>query len=170
MPAKVVTPVINAPTFEFLKVQMTIHLSRSQTDGDFALIEAMMPPDEDGGLHMQTREDELIHLLEGELHVTTGQESLVLKAGQYYFAPRNISHYLRNRGSRVARALLINAPGTFDEFIQQAGVTSADAAASASPPDPEEATQTLEQVNPIREPPPSFNDDRFGCDGEFVPP
>ena len=44
--------------------------------------------------------------------------------------------------------------------------------------DPEEATQTLEQANPIREPPPSFNDDSIVAvdiqsvcgDGEFVPP
>jgi quercetin dioxygenase-like cupin family protein len=143
MPAQVATLVTNAPTYLFLGVPMTIHLSGSQTGGEFALIEAVMPPGGDGGLHIHTREDESIHLLEGELHVTIGQENFVLKAGQSYFAPRNIPHRLRNRSNIAARALLINTPGTFDEFVQKAGIPPADAAASAGPPDPESVQQIL---------------------------
>jgi mannose-6-phosphate isomerase-like protein (cupin superfamily) len=143
MSAKVVTLVTNAPTSVFLGVPMTIHLSGSHTGGEFTLIEAVMPPGGDGGLHMHTREDESILLLEGELHVTIGQESFVLRAGQSYFAPRNIPHRLRNRASRAARALLINTPGTFDEFVRQAGVPPADAAALAGPPDPESVQHIL---------------------------
>src|ERR1700742_2293495 len=88
--------VTSAPTYIFLGVPMTIVLSGAQTGGAFSLIEATMPPGGDGGLHMHTLEDEALYLLEGELHVTVGEDSFVLKVGESYFGPRNVPHRLQN--------------------------------------------------------------------------
>jgi mannose-6-phosphate isomerase-like protein (cupin superfamily) len=135
--------ITNAPTYVFMGVPMTIHLSGTQTGGDFSLIEGAMPPGGDGGLHMHTRENETLHLLEGELHVTIGEENFILKRGESYFAPRNIPHRLQNLGNITARALLINTPGTFDDFVRQAGIPFTEDIAPSGPPSPEQLSHIL---------------------------
>src|ERR1700730_7014888 len=123
-----------ALSYVFLGVTMQIHLSGVQTGDEFSLIGATMPPGGDGGLHLHTREDESVHLLEGCLDVTSGEEAFTLQARQTYFAPRNIPLRLRNTGNVSARALLINTPGTFDKFVQMAGTpVGQDASASVFP-------------------------------------
>ena len=100
-----------------------------------------MPPGGDGGLHIHLREDESMHLLEGQLEVTIGEKVFDLKPGESYFAPRGIPQRLRNRGSVPARSLMIMSPSTFDEFIACAGVPVLDGEA----PPPTEAP-TAEQM------------------------
>jgi mannose-6-phosphate isomerase-like protein (cupin superfamily) len=122
---------------------MQIHLSGVQTGDEFSLIGATMPPGGDGGLHLHTREDESVHLLEGCLDVTIGEETFTLQAGQTYFAPRNIPHRLRNTGNVPARALLINTPGTFDKFVLVAGTPVGQDAPASVFPDAEQVQRPL---------------------------
>ena len=111
-----------SPTeYLFLGVRMRILLSSKDTGGQFSLIESVMPPGGDGGLHLHANEDESMHLLEGELEVTIGDRTLSLAAGESYFAPRNVPHRIRNLNSTPARSILVTTPGGFDEFISQAG-------------------------------------------------
>ncbi|HEX3470953.1 MAG TPA: cupin domain-containing protein [Silvibacterium sp.] len=132
-----------APSYIFLGVTMQIHLSGEQTGGEFSLIEAVMPPGGDGGLHVHSREDESVHMLDGSLQVTVGQQTFTLKAGQTYFAPRDIPHRLTNTGNVPARALLINTPGTFDEFVSIAGVTAGQDTPAAAIPDADQVQRLL---------------------------
>lgn len=143
MAAKVATHITDPPTYVFMGVPMTVHVSGAQTGGEFSLIEGAMPPGGDGGLHVHTQEDETLHLLEGKLHVTIGQENFVLKVGESYFAPRNIPHRLRNLGNVTARAMLINTPGTFDEFVRQAGAPIHEMVAASGPPTREQMQHIL---------------------------
>jgi mannose-6-phosphate isomerase-like protein (cupin superfamily) len=130
-------------SYVFLGVTMQIHLSGVQTGDEFSLIGATMPPGGDGGLHLHTREDESVHLLEGCLDVTIGEETFTMQAGQTYFAPRNIPHRLRNIGNVPARALLINTPGTFDKFVQMAGTPVGQDQSTPGFPDPEQMQRLL---------------------------
>jgi mannose-6-phosphate isomerase-like protein (cupin superfamily) len=132
-----------SPSYIFLGVTMQIHLSGEQTGGEFSLIEAVMPPGGDGGLHVHSREDESVHLLDGDLDVTIGQQTFALKAGQSYFAPRNIPHRVRNTGDVPARALLINTPGTFDKFVSIAGAPVGQHTAASALPDTEQMRRLL---------------------------
>jgi mannose-6-phosphate isomerase-like protein (cupin superfamily) len=130
-------------SYVFLGVTMQIHLSGVQTGDEFSLIGATMPPGGDGGLHLHTREDESVHLLEGCLDVTIGEETFTLQAGQTYFAPRNIPHRLRNTGNVPARSLLINTPGTFDRFVQMAGTPVGQDGSAPVFPDAEQVQRLL---------------------------
>jgi mannose-6-phosphate isomerase-like protein (cupin superfamily) len=131
------------PSYVFLGVTMQIHLSGAQTGGEFSMIGATMPPGGDGGLHMHTREDESVHLVDGCLDVTVGDETFNLQPGQTYFAPRNIPHRLRNTGDLPVRALLINTPGTFDKFIQMAGIPAGQGEHSSVFPEAEQVQRLL---------------------------
>jgi mannose-6-phosphate isomerase-like protein (cupin superfamily) len=131
--------------FVLLGVQMKILLSSSDTGDQFSLVEGIMPPGGDGGLHIHLREDESMHLLEGQLKVTIGEKVFDLKPGESYFAPRGIPQRLRNRGSVPARSLMIMSPSTFDKFIACAGVPVADGEAppAAETPTPEQIQRLL---------------------------
>ena len=77
----------HAESYLFLGVAMKILLSSADTGGQFSLIEGLMPPGGDGGLHVHAKEDESMHLLEGSLDVTIGDRNFALVAGESYFAP-----------------------------------------------------------------------------------
>jgi mannose-6-phosphate isomerase-like protein (cupin superfamily) len=146
---KMITPsfqhVSYPPTYLFLCVQMKVLLSAAQTGGQFTLIESIMPPGGDGGLHVHANDDESMHMLEGELDVTIGETSFTLKPGETYLAPRGMPHRLRNLGSVPARSLLITTPGGFDEMISQAGFALDEGAVPgpAVPPTPEQIGRLL---------------------------
>lgn len=105
---------------------MRILSSSTENGGQFALIQGIVPPGGGGVLHVHAFEDETMHLLEGELDVTIGGETFVLRAGETYFAPRNVPHGLYNRTDRPARGLVVTTPGGFDRFIAQAGIPMSD--------------------------------------------
>ena len=131
-------------SYLFLGVRMDIHVPGLQTGGQFSLIEAFMPPGGDGGLHVHTLEDETLHVISGELQVTIGDQQFDLKAGETSFGPRNIPHRVRNNGDQEARVFLINTPGTFDRFVELAGIPAAVAATmEPGPPTPEQVQQLL---------------------------
>jgi mannose-6-phosphate isomerase-like protein (cupin superfamily) len=128
-------------TYLFLGVRMNILLSSEETGGQLSLIEGIMPPGGDGGLHVHANEDEAMHLLEGELEVTIGEKVFTLAAGESYFAPRTVPHQLRNLGQVPARGLVTTTPGGFDRFISRAAVPLADGAALPPP-----AAPTAEEI------------------------
>jgi quercetin dioxygenase-like cupin family protein len=74
-----------------------------------------MPP-----LHVHRREDEVFYVLDGELSVHTPDGSVQLRAGEAFFAPRDIPHVYRIE-SATARWLGIATPAGFDDFVREAG-------------------------------------------------
>src|SRR5258708_35972098 len=108
--------------YTFLGVRMKILLSSKDTGGQFSLIEGLMPPGGDGGLHLHANEAESMHLLGGQLEVTIGDAKFSLASGESYFAPRNVPQRLRNRRHTPARSLLLTPPGGFEAVISQAWI------------------------------------------------
>lgn len=115
------SPVKTPRSYLFLGVRLIIHLPGERTDNQIALIEWFLPPGGDNGLHVHMKEDETMYLISGELEVTIGALQFTLRPGESFFAPRNTPHRLRNTGAAAARTILIDTPGTFSQFIQQAG-------------------------------------------------
>jgi quercetin dioxygenase-like cupin family protein len=104
----------------FLGGLVYVHLDGGQTGEAFALAERRarrgdMPP-----LHVHHRDDETFHLVEGELTVHVGEQTIALAAGQTALAPRGLAHTYRVE-SETARWLLINSPAGFERFLRAAG-------------------------------------------------
>lgn len=119
-----------------LGVRMTVLLTQAQTGGRFSVVEGVMPPGGDGGLHVHRREDESMVIIEGTLTVTIGDETKVLTAGDSYFVPRGTPHRLRNLASAPMKSLQIATPGDFGTFVSEVGKI-AGPADPAAPPSPE---------------------------------
>ncbi|MBN3845981.1 cupin domain-containing protein [Paraburkholderia sp. Ac-20342] len=137
------------PEYIFMGVRMRVLLSSAQTGGQFSMIEGIMPPGGDGGLHIHHREDESMFIIEGEMEVTIGDKVEILSAGSSYFAPRGVPQRLRNLGEKPVRCIVTTTPGGFDEFIAQAGIPLDGAAGAgaaeipAQPPTPEQMAGLL---------------------------
>ncbi len=107
--------------FVFQGFELRILMTSAQTAGQFSMVEGLVPPGGDSGLHVQHHEDERLVVLEGSLEVTLGANAYAIGEGQSYLAPRGTPHRLRNTGSEPARAMVVTTPGGFDEFVSLAG-------------------------------------------------
>ena len=128
-------------SFNYLNSTMTVHADSHDTHGGFALVEASAVSGSEPPLHVHTREDEFFYVLEGELHVRRGEESLILRAGQGAFLPRNIPHTFKIM-SKHARALVYITPGGFEEYFRAF-------AAPLSENDSDQALPSFERITTI---------------------
>ena len=92
-----------------------------QTDGQYFLVEAVVPPGGGPPLHVQTREEEAFYILEGTLtFYGEGGEAIVAGPGAYVNVPKGAKHRFRNEEGETARMLFFFVPAgieaLFDEF------------------------------------------------------
>jgi quercetin dioxygenase-like cupin family protein len=97
------------------------------TNGATAVLELRVPPGEGPPLHRHTREDEWIHVLEGEVLWQLQDERTTTGAGAFVFVPRGVPHGFRNTGATDARMLIAFAPAGMERFFElQAELTAFD--------------------------------------------
>ncbi|MBS1603800.1 MAG: cupin domain-containing protein [Bacteroidetes bacterium] len=125
-------------SFFFGGARMVVCITGEQADEQLSLIEGVMPPGSDSGLHVRLREDETIHLVAGELELTVGGQRTMLRPGESYFIPRNMPYRVRNLGMAEARALLMNVPGVsagkYESLILVPPYQEGEAAFNGKPP------------------------------------
>jgi quercetin dioxygenase-like cupin family protein len=120
----------------------TIKTSGDETAGRLTVVEMYGPHGAGSPLHVHRREDEWFYVIEGELAVWIGGETVGAGAGSFAYAPREIPHTFAITSS-YARFLVGAAPAGFDEFVRATGTP---APARTLPPDsaprpaPEELT------------------------------
>jgi len=114
-------PILSAPADApalTLGNTMLLHRIRSeQTNGDLSVVEFVSPPGEGVGMHLHQNEDELVYLLEGQIEVTLGEQTMTTPKGACALLPRGIAHGYVNTGDRESRLLAILLPGSLDGFF-----------------------------------------------------
>ncbi len=93
-----------------------VKATRRSTGGALTVIESRTT----GGapLHVHRREDECMYVLEGEISVVCGDETLPAGRGAFVFLPKGVRHSWDVVGSE-ATVLIIAAPGGLDEFLSE---------------------------------------------------
>jgi hypothetical protein len=82
-----------------------------------------MPPRSPGPLpHIHHHHDEAFYILEGELTVGVGSQTITAPAGSFVFVPRGTVHQPANHSEQAARFLLIFSPGGRGRFFADAAV------------------------------------------------
>ena len=125
-------------TLDVLGTTTRILLDGKQTHGAFALVEIVGRPGEGIPPHVHHREDETFHVVEGELEMWCGGHTTRLRAGDTFFAPRNIPHSPTFAGGNVGRVLVTLTPAGFERVFREL-----DALTSDGPVTPDRATQIL---------------------------
>src|SRR5207245_7145029 len=85
------------------------------TNGKYALWEAIVPPGGGPPLHVHSREEEGFYVLEGEITFTVNGERVVASAGMFANMPVGTPHSFKNEGSQPARMLISVAPAGLEK-------------------------------------------------------
>ena len=120
---------------------MTFVVSGGDTDGRYALTDSTVPPGGESPNHVHYREDEAFWVLEGEIEVTVGGETITARPGSFVRLPRNIPHAYVNAGSTPVRFLTLMVPAGLEKFFEVVGKTAKDP--SSPPPFEEEDVEKL---------------------------
>jgi quercetin dioxygenase-like cupin family protein len=98
-----------------------VKASAADTAGRYTLVEITAPPGLDAPRHVHHTEDEGFHVLEGDVTITVGDETVELVAGQFAFGPRDVPHRF-TVGPDGARMIWVLTPGGFEDLIDEASV------------------------------------------------
>ncbi len=92
------------------------------TNGKYALWEAIVPPGGGPPPHVHSREEEGFYILEGEITFTINGERVVAKAGMFANMPVGTPHSFKNESSKTARLLISVAPAGLEKMFFEFGV------------------------------------------------
>ena len=105
-----------------------------ETNGKYALFEALVLPGGGPPPHVHSREEEGFYILEGEITFTIDGERLVASAGMFANMPVGTPHSFKNESNRPAKMLISVAPAGLEEMFLEVGVPLEEGASSAAPP------------------------------------
>jgi quercetin dioxygenase-like cupin family protein len=114
-----------------------------ETNGKYALWEAIIPPGGGPPPHVHSREEEGFCILEGEINLHVGDERIVVTAGTFANMPVGTPHSFKNESSNPARMLISVAPAGLEQMFFEVGVPLAEGATTALPPTKEEIDKML---------------------------
>jgi mannose-6-phosphate isomerase-like protein (cupin superfamily) len=113
------------------------------TDGSFSVCEVTEQPGSVAPLHLHHAEAEAFYVIEGELEITCGEQTVTAGAGDFVYAPKGVPHKYLVVGEQPARVLLLFSRPGFESFFADAG-TPLDQP-PAGPPDPQVMRRLLDK-------------------------
>jgi quercetin dioxygenase-like cupin family protein len=113
------------------------------TNGKYALWEAIVPPGGGPPPHVHSREEEGFYILEGEITISIDGKRVIATAGTFANMPVGTPHSFKNESSRTARMLISVAPAGLEKMFFECGVPVPPGATTAPPPAKEEIERLL---------------------------
>ena len=121
---------------------MTLLATGEETQGKFALIEAVSRKGNDPPPHIHRREEEIFYVLEGEVVFSVGDRTIKGMPGTMIFLPRDVRHSFTIE-SEHARMLLLVAPAGLERWFKE---FSEPAQAMTLPPANEPGYQDVQRM------------------------
>src|SRR6187399_2297279 len=90
-----------------------------ETNGKYALWEAIVPPGGGPPPHVHSREEEGFYILEGEMTLFIGDERRVATPGMFANMPIGTPHAFKNESNAVVRMLIMVAPAGIEEMFYE---------------------------------------------------
>jgi quercetin dioxygenase-like cupin family protein len=104
-----------------------LKLAGEQSGGDWAVVEWRLRAGDEPPIHIHTREDETLYVLEGAITAFVGDQRIEVEAGSYAALPKDVPHGLSVRGEEV-RLLVTLAPAGAEYFFVPRDENDADPA------------------------------------------
>lgn len=92
-----------------------------ETDGKYAMWEAMVPPGGGPPPHVHGREEEAFLVLDGEITFTVGDQRIVGTAGTFVNMPVGSLHSFKNASHQTARMIISVAPAGLEQMFFEVG-------------------------------------------------
>jgi hypothetical protein len=96
----------------FLNTLHTVRVRHDQGEDGISVVEALAPHGDSPPLHLHRTEDELFHVLEGELRMRAGDAEIRVGAGESLLAPKGVA-------PGGARWLVVTTGGDFERFVRE---------------------------------------------------
>jgi quercetin dioxygenase-like cupin family protein len=113
------------------------------TDRSFSIVESTEPPGGGAPLHVHHGEAEAFYVLDGEIELTCGGQTVTARAGDFVYAPKDVPHKFTVAGDKPARFLMLFSSPGFEKFFAEGG--SPLDRPPAGPPNPEAFRQLVEK-------------------------
>jgi quercetin dioxygenase-like cupin family protein len=114
-----------------------------ETNGKYAVWEAIVPPGGGPPPHVHSREEEGFYILEGEITIQLADQRIVANAGMFANMPVGTLHSFKNESSRPARMLISVAPAGLETMFFEGGVPLPDGSTSAISPTKDDIDKML---------------------------
>lgn len=114
------------------------------TNGTYAMWEAIVPPGGGPPPHVHSREEEGFYILEGEITFYVDDKTVVAGAGMFASMPVGTAHSFRNESEQPAKMLITVAPAGLEQMFFRCGVPLVEGSTIAHPPSKAEITRLLE--------------------------
>jgi mannose-6-phosphate isomerase-like protein (cupin superfamily) len=101
----------------FLNTLVTVGVGTEEGRDGISVLESLAPHGDSPPLHVHRDEDEVFHILEGELRFRVGDEELRAGPGETLLAPKGVPHTYRVE-SEHGRWLVTTARGDFERFVR----------------------------------------------------
>jgi quercetin dioxygenase-like cupin family protein len=115
-----------------------------ETQGRYAIWEALVLPGGGPPPHTHSREEEGFYVLEGDIMLSIGDKRLAASAGMFVNMPVGVEHAFKNETSNLARMLISIAPAGLEQMFFEVGVPMRPGATTAPPPTQEEIAKLLQ--------------------------
>jgi quercetin dioxygenase-like cupin family protein len=102
----------------FQDTLVTIRVSASEGQDALSVLEHLAPYRFSPPLHLHRTEDEVLHVLEGELCVRVQDQDHQLGPGDIRLLPKCVPHTYRVESVKGSRFLAITARGDFERFVR----------------------------------------------------
>lgn len=132
----------NAAPAWFLGTSVRILVSCDDGRDGLSVIESLAPGGDSPPLHVHAAQDELFHVLDGELRLRVGGEELRLGGGEAALAPAGMPHTYRVE-SPSARWLVTTSGDGFERFVR---TVSRPAAHEGLPPQEQPTPEQMESL------------------------
>lgn len=121
-------------------------ITGKQTNGDFALIDMLVPPGGGPGPHAHPAFHETFYVQQGEVQINSEEGTYIAKEGTVIHIPKGgMVHSFKNNTDKLTRLLCIVVPAGLEEFFMEFGKPVA--ANTFLPPAMDEQTiKTLEAL------------------------
>jgi mannose-6-phosphate isomerase-like protein (cupin superfamily) len=113
------------------------------TDGKYALWEAIVTPGGGPPPHVHSREEEGFYILEGEIALYIDGQRLIATAGMFANMPVGTTHWFKNETRVPARMLLSVAPAGLEKMFFEVGIPVPPGTTTAAPPTKDEIERLL---------------------------
>jgi quercetin dioxygenase-like cupin family protein len=106
---------------------MKIKARAEDTGGALGVVEGSFYKGFGPPLHVHSREDEALYVLDGQIRFRQGDDEFVAGPGTWVWGPRGVPHAFKVE-SDSARALVVVTPAGFERMFEEGGVPAADSA------------------------------------------
>jgi quercetin dioxygenase-like cupin family protein len=104
-----------------------LKIAGEQSGGEWAVVEWRVRAGDEPPIHIHTREDETLYVLDGAITAFVGDQQIEVEAGSYAALPKDVPHGLIVRGDE-ARLLVTLEPAGTEYFLVPRDEADADPA------------------------------------------